>query len=221
MSEHGRYGDDTRYRDRDEGRRGGGGFSRNSGSIFGSGSRSSRGRDEDWQRNQGRYDEDDRRGGGFMGGGQSGSGRSYRDERGSNRYDERGGGRDKHYGPDDDRQGLPVDETSRLIASNKVEGTAVYGSDGHRLGSIYNFMVNKFSGKVEYAVMAYGGFLGMGQRYYPIPWQILTYDTREGGYHIAMTERDLRDAPSFDRDTEPKFDNQYGDRVNDYYGVAM
>ncbi|HEY0325677.1 MAG TPA: PRC-barrel domain-containing protein, partial [Allosphingosinicella sp.] len=47
---------------------------------------------------------------------------------------------------------MPINETDRLIASNKVEGTAVYGLDGDRLGSIYNFMVDKHSGKVEYAV---------------------------------------------------------------------
>jgi hypothetical protein len=129
---------------------------------------------------------------------------------------------DRHrgYGRDDERGGLPIEETSRLIGSNKVEGTAVYGRDGHRLGSIYNFMVDKLSGRVEYAVMRYGGTLGLGQRYYPLPWQILTYDTREGGYRIEMTERDLRDAPSFDRETEPHFNESYGDRVHRWYGLG-
>ena len=128
--------------------------------------------------------------------------------------------RQRGYGRDDERGGLPIEETSRLIASNKVEGTAVYGRDGHRLGSIYNFMVDKLSGRVEYAVMRYGGTLGMGQRYYPLPWQILTYDTREGGYRIEMTDRDLRDAPSFDRDSEPHFNETYGDRVHGWYGLG-
>jgi hypothetical protein len=68
--------------------------------------------------------------------------------------------------------------------------------------------------------MKYGGMLGMGQRYYPLPWQILTYDTREGGYRIEMTERDLQDAPSFDRDTEPHFNESYGDRVHSWYGLG-
>ena len=126
---------------------------------------------------------------------------------------------DRGYGPDDHRGGLPTDETGHLIASNKVEGTAVYGRDGERLGSIYNFMVDKFSGRVEYAVMNYGGFLGMGERYYPLPWRTLSYDTRAGGYRIDMTRHDLKSAPSFDRDTEPRFDRQYGDRVHDYYGL--
>ncbi len=115
---------------------------------------------------------------------------------------------------------VATDETDRLIASNKVEGTAVYARDGRRMGSIYNFMVDKRSGKVEYAVMSYGGFLGMGTRYYPMPWDLLTYDTRLGGYRVDMMERDLERAPSFDRDSEPSFDTSYGRRVRGWYGLG-
>jgi hypothetical protein len=124
------------------------------------------------------------------------------------------------FGYDDRHEGLPIDETSRLIGSNKVEGTAVYARDGRRLGSIYNFMVDKRSGKVEYAVMTYGGFLGMGTRYYPMPWDILSYDTRLSGYRVDMLERDLERAPSFDRDSEPSFDTSYGRRVRGWYGLG-
>lgn len=127
--------------------------------------------------------------------------------------------RDRFYGPDDTRDSLARDETSHLIASNKVEGTTVYGRNGERLGSIYNFMVDKKRGKVEYAVMSYGGFLGMGTRYYPIPWKMLDYNTREGGYHVDMSERDLENAPSFNRDNEPQYDRNYSGRVHDYYGI--
>lgn len=126
---------------------------------------------------------------------------------------------ERNYGPDDTRDGIARDETGHLIASNKVEGTAVFGRGGERLGDIYNFMVDKRSGKVEYAVMSYGGFLGMGSRYYPIPWDMLTYDTRQGGYRVEMTERDLEHAPSFDRNSEPDYDRRYSGRVHDYYGL--
>ena len=144
---------------------------------------------------------------------------------GTGRGEERGGagGRDRRYerdfGYDDRHEGLPIDETSRLIASNKVEGTPVYSRDGERLGTIYNFMVDKLSGQVEYAVMRYGGFLGMGQRYYPLPWRVLTYHTDTGGYVIDMRARDFEDAPSFDRDSEPAFDRDYGRRVHNWYGL--
>ncbi len=161
-----------------------------------------------------------RSGGGMFGFGGGGR-RDEREERGRFEERERGAFRDQHprYGSDDYSRALPMDETSRLIASNKVEGTTVYGRDGHRLGTIFNFMVDKFSGEVEYAVMRYGGFMGLGERYYPLPWRVLSYDTRAGGYRIGLTERDLQSAPSFDRNDEPEFSRSYGDRVNRWYGV--
>jgi hypothetical protein len=246
MPDHGKYDYDIttgrRTNDPRETERGGG-YSRDSSSIFGG----SRGRDEDregggWQRERenfswgrGKHGGDqsdhhmDRQRTTLRGGNDQGERMSsgwgpplelrdrdrIRDRDGHNQ-DERNRG----YGRDDERGGLPIEETSRLIGSNKVEGTAVYGRDGHRLGSIYNFMVDKLSGRVEYAVMRYGGMMGMGQRYYPLPWQILTYDTRQGGYRIEMTERDLQDAPSFDRDTEPHFNESYGERVHSWYGLG-
>lgn len=160
----------------------------------------------------------------FGGGDRDDYRRHERDEWGRGGREERGGSgrddRDRGFGSDDHNRGLPMDETSHLIASNKVEGTAVYGADGRRLGSIHNFMVDKLTGRVEYAVMSYGtGFLGMGTRYYPLPWRTLSYDTRAGGYRIQLTERDLRDAPSFDRESEPRFDREYGGRVHNYYGL--
>ena len=60
---------------------------------------------------------------------------------------------------------VATDETGELIASNKVEGTRVYNRQGENLGTVHNFMVNKRSGQVEYAVMSFGGFLGMGESY--------------------------------------------------------
>ena len=59
--------------------------------------------------------------------------------------------------------GIAVNETRRLIASNKVEGTAVYNRAGEQLGTVFNFMVDKISGQVAYVVMSFGGFLGMGE----------------------------------------------------------
>ena len=64
--------------------------------------------------------------------------------------------------------GTATNETGDLIASDKVEGTAVYDRNGTKLGSVYNFMVEKRSGHVAYAVMSFGGFLGMGSSYHPL-----------------------------------------------------
>ena len=115
---------------------------------------------------------------------------------------------------------IAIDETDRLIASNKVEGTAVYNRQGEHLGSVYNFMVDKFTGQVAYAVMSFGGFLGMGESYHPLPWKVLTYDTRLGGYVVDLDKSKLEGAPSYSSGEEPNWsDRTYGQRVHDYYGV--
>ena len=78
-----------------------------------------------------------------------------------------------------------VDETDELIASNEVEGTAVYNRQGERIGTLHHFMVGKRSGQVAYAVMSFGGLFGLREKHYPLPWNELTYDTGRGGYVIA------------------------------------
>ena len=92
---------------------------------------------------------------------------------------------------------IPRDETYSLIASDKVEGTAVYGPDGDKIGSIENVMIDKLSGKVAYAVLTFGGFLGMGNDYYPLPWASLKYDENLGGYLVNITRDLLESAPKF------------------------
>ena len=114
---------------------------------------------------------------------------------------------------------VATDETGELIASNKVEGTEVYNRQGEHLGEVYNFMVNKRSGQVEYAVMSFGGFLGVGESYHPLPWKALTYDTAQGGYVVDFDKRKLEGAPSYRAGGEPTYDRAYGERVYGYYGL--
>ena len=115
---------------------------------------------------------------------------------------------------------VATDETDRLIASDKVEGTAVYNRKGERLGDVHNLMVDKYSGQVAYAVMSFGGFLGIGESYHPLPWKVLDYDTRMGGYVVDLDKDKLQGAPSFTRDQTPAWnDRDWGTRVHDYYGV--
>lgn len=166
-------------------------------------------------------DNDRNRGyGAYSQGGSYGQPSSHRDSRAS-AYDRSGRDNERYDNYDEDRR-VAVDETDRLIASNKVEGTRVYNRRGERLGTIYNFMVDKRLGRVEYAVMSFGGFLGLGERYYPLPWQVLTYDERQGGYIIDIQgdERDLAGAPSFRPGEEPRFDRAYGQRVYGFYGLT-
>ena len=114
---------------------------------------------------------------------------------------------------------VETDETGALIASDKVEGTAVYNPRGERLGDVYNFMVDKRSGHVEYAVMSFGGFLGMGESYHPLPWKILTYDPNMGGYVVDLDKDRLVSAPSYAAAEGPAWGPDYGRQIDDYYGV--
>lgn len=114
---------------------------------------------------------------------------------------------------------IEKDETSSMIASNKVEGTAVYGPDGVKLGSIYNFMVDKHTGQVEYAVLQFGGVLGLGSDYYPLPWDVLTYDENQGGYVVELTKEQLESAPHYAPNEEPTFDADYRGEIYGAYGM--
>ena len=117
---------------------------------------------------------------------------------------------------------VETDETRDLIASDKVEGTAVYNRSGERLGTVHNFMVDKRSGQVSYAVMSFGGFLGIGEGYHPLPWGVLTYDTALGGYVVDLTREQLQGAPSYTSGAVPDWtDHSYGRRLDDYYGVRV
>ena len=120
-----------------------------------------------------------------------------------------------------DTRDVDTDETNALIASNKVEGTEVYNRQGEHLGEVYNFMVNKRSGQVEYAVLSFGGFLGIGDSYYPLPWKALTYDTSQGGYVVDLDKSKLESAPSYRAGEEPVYDRAYGRSVYDYYGLPF
>jgi PRC-barrel domain protein len=113
-------------------------------------------------------------------------------------------------------------ETGNLIGSDKVEGTAVYGPDSQKIGSIERVMIDKVSGRVSYAVLGFGGILGIGNDHYPLPWQSLKYDTRLGGYVTGITESELRDAPRYGNDNDWNWSDPARARaVNDYYGVPM
>src|SRR5690349_3219559 len=88
-------------------------------------------------------------------------------------------------------------ETGTLIGSDKVEGTAVYGPDDQKIGSIERVMIEKTSGRVSYAVLGFGGFLGIGNDHYPLPWHSLKYDTTLGGYRTGITVDKLNGAPKY------------------------
>ena len=108
-----------------------------------------------------------------------------------------------------------------FIASDRVEGTSVYRSNGNKIGRIERLMIEKVSGKVAYAVMTFGGFLGIGEEHYPLPWSLLQYNAKLEGYEVDLDEKGLKDAPKYDKD----HDRDWGDRskhenIHEHYGVT-
>jgi hypothetical protein len=114
-----------------------------------------------------------------------------------------------------------LQETITLIAADKVQGTDVYNPGGDRLGSVHDLMIDKRTGQVAYAILSFGGFLGIGNSYHPLPWPLLRYDSNLGGYIVEIDEQKLKGAPSYPTDAEPAWeDREYEEKIHDFYGVG-
>jgi len=109
------------------------------------------------------------------------------------------------------------DETLSLIASDKVEGTAVYGVDRQKIGRIDNVMIDKLGGKVAYAVLSFGGFLGLGTEHYPLPWPMLKYDESLGGYLINLSSERFKNAPRYGENENWEWTSENRTKVDRFY----
>lgn len=123
----------------------------------------------------------------------------------------------KNRNAESDAIPLDDDENMRLISSSKVEGTKVFDRDGANIGTIQNFMVDKYTGRVAYAVLSFGGTFGYGATLFPLPWGALTYDEGRDGYSLDITKAQLADAPKFEARDTPEFDAAYRRRVVTFY----
>jgi sporulation protein YlmC with PRC-barrel domain len=108
-------------------------------------------------------------------------------------------------------------QAATMVSSDDVNGTAVYGRDGTQIGHIDHLMIDKQSGNVAYAVMGFGGFMGLGEDHYPVPWNTLRYDTVRQGFVTDITEEQLKDAPPHGENWHT--DREWERRTFDYYGV--
>ncbi len=106
-----------------------------------------------------------------------------------------------------------------LIAAKKVEGTAVTNAAGENLGRIEDLMIEKLSGHVVYAVLSFGGMLGLGAKHFALPWEALHYEPEQGAYVIGIARDVLERAPGFDPASPPDMsDRRWGQQIHDYYG---
>jgi sporulation protein YlmC with PRC-barrel domain len=110
--------------------------------------------------------------------------------------------------------------SGHLIAAKQVQGTDVYDTALEKLGSVEDVMIDKATGRVAYAILSFGGFLGIGDRYYPLPWEKLVYNTEIGGYVVDIDRDVLEGAPSYTDEATAGWDDEAWARgVYTYYGV--
>ncbi len=110
-------------------------------------------------------------------------------------------------------------ETTSLLVTARVDGLKVRSRDGDSLGQVQAFMVEKGSGRTLYAVLSLGGFLGMGKSYYPLPFELISYDATGDDYIVTIDRRVLEGGPSW-ASNAPEFTQAYADRVSNYYGLS-
>jgi sporulation protein YlmC with PRC-barrel domain len=110
-----------------------------------------------------------------------------------------------------------------LVLSSRVTGTPVYDEAGNRLGHVDDLSIEKDTGRAIYAIVSFGGFLGIGEKFHPVPWALLTYDLGRGGFTVPLTEASLKGAPNYDAAEiralgGPEY-RAYGDTIYGYYGT--
>ncbi len=111
------------------------------------------------------------------------------------------------------------ESTHALISAKKVEGTPVTNPQGDDLGRIEELMIDKLSGHVVYAVLSFGGVLGIGVKRFALPWEALHYEPEQAAYVLDIDPDLLRKAPGFDADHPPDMsDRRLGQQIHDYYG---
>jgi sporulation protein YlmC with PRC-barrel domain len=108
-----------------------------------------------------------------------------------------------------------------LMGADTLLGNDVYNNDGVDLGDIKEFMIDMASGKVAYAVLSFGGILGMGDKLFAVPWSALTLDTVNKRFSLNVAEEALKNAPGFDKDSWPSMsDSTWAGGVHKFYGTS-
>lgn len=108
-----------------------------------------------------------------------------------------------------------------VMAADTLEGNPVIGPAGEDLGTIDHIMLDVQGGRVAYAVLSFGGFLGIGEKLFAVPWSALTLDTRRKCFVLGVDKEKLKAAPGFDKDHWPAMaDPQWATSIHQYYGAS-
>jgi hypothetical protein len=110
---------------------------------------------------------------------------------------------------------------ARVIRAAQVQGTAVTNPANEDLGSIRDVVLDKFDGSVRYAVLEFGGFLGLGSKLFALPWELLNYNEAVDAYVIDIDKQVLQRAPGFDSDNWPDMGAvEFDTGLRAYYGLS-
>ena len=111
---------------------------------------------------------------------------------------------------------------TKAILASKVTGTSVYNSAGEKIGEVEDIVLDKTNNRILYAALGFGGVLGIGEKFAPVPWSVLDYQPDKGGYVVPMSEDIIKKAPAYDLSDLTKGDGSLGDirgKSYDYYNV--
>jgi sporulation protein YlmC with PRC-barrel domain len=109
-------------------------------------------------------------------------------------------------------------ETRRTLSASSLSGDKVVDTRGEKIGKIEDIMIDVVDGKVAYAVLSFGGFLGLGDKLFALPWSALEVDEVNKNIVVDVSKEFLENAPGFDKDNWPDFaDDAYRQQVDKYY----
>lgn len=110
----------------------------------------------------------------------------------------------------------------QLMGADTLLGNDVYNQKNENLGDIKEIMLDMNTGKVSYAVLSYGGFLGLGEKLFAVPWSALKLDTQHKRFVLNVEKSSLKDAPGFNKDSWPDMaDMVWAKKIHDYYGTPL
>jgi sporulation protein YlmC with PRC-barrel domain len=110
---------------------------------------------------------------------------------------------------------------TKAILASKVTGTSVYNTAGEKIGEVEDIILDKTSDRVLYAALGFGGLLGIGEKYAPVPWSVLDYQPNKGGYVVPLTTDTIKNAPTYRLEDLTKDDGQIRTASYKYYNVPL
>ena len=115
---------------------------------------------------------------------------------------------------------ITAHEYPRVLSASTLENEKVVNAAGEDLGNIEDYMIDLNNGRIAYCVLSFGGFLGMGEKLFAIPFQAMTLDTENKRFVLNIDKERLKNAPGFDKDNWPDTTNpEWGTRIYKYYGI--